>query len=138
MNKRAGAIPYYRENGKIYMLFFIPSDAAFGGTKYQISKGHLDEGETTTEAAVREAEEELGLKKSNIKTIKLGSIDEIEGMSKSYELYTYLIEVNNKNDFGPTTFETKETKWLTFEEFQKVGRGSHLGIVKSVYRNILK
>jgi hypothetical protein len=38
------------------MMFFIPSDPDFGGYKFQIAKGRVDQ-ESHQNAAIREAEE---------------------------------------------------------------------------------
>jgi 8-oxo-dGTP pyrophosphatase MutT (NUDIX family) len=40
------------------MMFFIPSDPDFGGYKFQIAKGRVDQ-ENHQNAAIREAEEEI-------------------------------------------------------------------------------
>jgi len=55
------------------MLFFIPSDPAYGGDKFQIVKGRVDNNEDIEVATIREASEELGLKKDNIKLLRLVS-----------------------------------------------------------------
>jgi 8-oxo-dGTP pyrophosphatase MutT (NUDIX family) len=54
------------------MMFFIPSDPDFGGYKFQIAKGRVDR-RITSNAAIREAEEEIGLDKENIKKVTLVS-----------------------------------------------------------------
>ena len=93
--KRAGSIPYFIENGEIKMLFFIPSNPAFGGDKYQISKGRIDAGESPEVAAVRECMEETGLPEENIKSVEFLSVEKIAGNDEYYyELFVYLI--NNK------------------------------------------
>jgi len=66
---RAGVIPYYIEDKDIKMMFFIPSDFRYGGDKYQIAKGRVDPWEDVETAAIREAFEELGLNKRNIKKL---------------------------------------------------------------------
>jgi 8-oxo-dGTP pyrophosphatase MutT (NUDIX family) len=54
------------------MMFFIPSDPDFGGYKFQIAKVELIR-RITSNAAIREAEEEIGLDKENIKKVTLVS-----------------------------------------------------------------
>ena len=121
---RPGVIPYYfDERGVLKMLFMRPSDPTYGGNQFQIAKGKIDDGETNEAAAFREGFEELGLLPENI-------------VSRKY-LGTYLnrtsifiCEINNPNKFGPHTYETGETKRLTYHQFESgYGRDIHIPIV---------
>lgn len=132
---RAGLVPYIiDEDGEIEMMFYIPSD---GGFKFQIAKGRVDYGESPQEAAIREAEEEIGLDRNNIKNIMLVSEKKLTG-SEGYEyiLHLYAVEVKNKKDFNQFEHETKETGWLTIGEYTRYGRGSQLKLVNKVYDRI--
>lgn len=120
---RAGVIPYYIKNKKVLMMFMKPGDPEFGGDVFQIAKGKYEEGESSRTAAFREGHEELGLKLENVALI--------------YELGTFLgyttiflAQVMDPDDFDDFHFETAETKWLTAEEFAKVGRDLHKPIVR--------
>lgn len=54
----AGVVVYYIENGKRhYLLLHYP------GGHYDFAKGHLEAGESEVQAAIRELEEETGIKK---------------------------------------------------------------------------
>jgi 8-oxo-dGTP pyrophosphatase MutT (NUDIX family) len=135
---RAGLVPYIiDEDGEIEMMFYIPSDVAYGGYKFQIAKGRVDYGESPQEAAIREAEEEIGLDRDNIKNIMLVSEKKLTG-SEGYEyiLHLYAVEVKNKKDFNQFEHETKETGWLTIGEYTRYGRGSQLKLVNKVYDRI--
>jgi 8-oxo-dGTP pyrophosphatase MutT (NUDIX family) len=126
---RAGLIPFVIENGELLMLMMQPSDADYGGDKFQIAKGKVEEGETSNQAAVREASEELGLVPSNLRNLEylgkfLGYTDIFYG------------EIEDKNNFGETTYETGATKWMTIEEFLSSGRGLHKPIIKAFQRAI--
>ena len=126
---KAGIIPTF--NGE--MMFMISSDGEFGGTDPMISKGHIDDGETPEEAAIREGGEELGLKRSNFASKpKLAWQDEIKGLTASYIMSIYTVEVKNKEDFGKFHYETAETVWMSKNQFAKTGRKSQRDIVNSI------
>lgn len=129
---RSGLIPYIIEGDKIEMLFMKPSDEKFGGNIWQIAKGKIDPGESSEEAAVREAKEELGLFNPNI-----------DGPTKFLGQFLgrtdmYVAKIKEKNMFGDYTDETGSTKWMTPEQFQKEGRDIHKPVIKAVTRYIIK
>lgn len=130
--RRAGFIPYYIEQGEIYFLLMKPSDNKYGGDKFQIAKGKIeDNGETSFEAAIREASEELGLKESNVMRSKyLGT----------FLGYTEIFfgKIRDKDDFTGTTYETGETTWMNLDEFIKNGRTIHIPIIRSFIRAATK
>jgi 8-oxo-dGTP pyrophosphatase MutT (NUDIX family) len=127
---RAGVIPYYiDENDQVLMLFMQPSDAEYGGKEFQIAKGKHDEGESAHTAAFREAHEELGLKKENV-----GLIYQL-GVFLGYTTI-FLAHVLSTDDFDEPHFETGDTKWMTAEEFAKVGRSLHKPIVREAIKFI--
>ena len=135
---RAGLIPYIKEDGLIKMLFFIPSDPAYGGDKFQIAKGRVDNNEDIEAASIREASEELGLKKDNIKLLSLVSKEVLSGMGNyKYDFYLYVAEVYNKDNFDAFSYETAQISWLTMEEYEHKGRRSQLEIVKKCYNKII-
>lgn len=134
---RAGLIPYCNDNGQIKMLFFIPSDPAYGGDQPQIAKGRVDVNEDIQQAALREASEELGLKSSNIINTQLVTKGLLSGMvTNNYEFHLFISEVNDMNDFDAYGYETLETKWLTIEEFKVQGRETQLDLVSKAYSKI--
>lgn len=127
---RAGVIPYIRlPEGEVKMLFMRPSDARYGGNQFQIAKGKVEPDEHFSDAAFREAFEELGLIPENI--IHQQYFGVVLGKT-----HLYLAEVRDANNFADTTFETAETKWLTLQEFEDCGRSLHKEIVRSVYKTI--
>lgn len=130
-NGKAGCIPYDHDGR---MLFMISSDADYGGPDPMIAKGHVDPGETYQQAGIREAEEELGLKTSNIVqgTIELGWKGELRGNLESYPFEVFMCNVDDVVDFNKPHYETKEVVWLTMEEFNKVGRKSQRHIVQAI------
>ena len=52
--------------------------------------------------------------------------------------YTITVRVKDPDMFGEPHFETKETKWMTPEEFNQVGRGLHRPVIKAAVRAIKK
>jgi 8-oxo-dGTP pyrophosphatase MutT (NUDIX family) len=112
----------------------IPSDPKFGGSKPSIAKGGIDKGEGVRTAAVREAEEELGLIQANIKPNTLEKMWEgrLTGNTENYKLTIYTCEVDDKDDFNKPHYETGSTHWLTAKEFAKVGRESQVHIVAEI------
>lgn len=126
---RAGLIPYVIEDNQIQMLFMRPSDPRFGTDALQIAKGKIDKGETPEHAAIREAQEELGLFKSNIDNVQL-----LGTFLKS--ITVYICHVKDKTLFGQPNFETESTEWLTIEQFYEQGRDLHRMIVEEAYQVI--
>jgi ADP-ribose pyrophosphatase YjhB (NUDIX family) len=125
--KRGGVIPYRKFNNEIKMLFMKPSNSKYGGEKYQIAKGHIDDSDVSIKhGAFREAKEELGLRKENVKNILF--IGEFLN-----NINIYICEVINLDDFLEYTDETDSIKWMTYKEFMNNGRTIHKEIIKTVY-----
>lgn len=131
---KAGVLPYIKTDQGLEFLFMIPSDPFYGGDKPQISKGHMDKGETPLESAIREGEEEIGLKKSNIKSYKKFK-SKIQGMQDSYIMYVYAIELKDKNNFGKVGRESTGRVWINEKDINQV-RKSQYNIVKH-FLNVL-
>lgn len=121
--RKAGFIPYtFNETiGKFKYLMMVSSNAAFGGSLPMISKGGQDPGETDEETALREAEEELGLVRSNV----LNCFDVGKYSSKNYKLVVFAGEIRDPHSFVETCYETAYTVWMTADEFLKFGRKDH-------------
>jgi 8-oxo-dGTP pyrophosphatase MutT (NUDIX family) len=138
--EKSGLIPYFvTPNGDIEMLFMVSSDSQYGGPDPMVSKGRVEHGENPAEGAIREAEEELGLKVSNLKGKPVEiSKQEMRGMTEDYTFYCYGVEVKSKEDFGKFHYETKSTHWMTNDEFQKVGRRNHRQYVQKLFDKIKK
>lgn len=122
---RAGLVPFYRDDdGQVHMMFMMPSEEKYGGMVFQIAKGRVDEGENPFQAAVREAEEELGMRSSSIKWIKKVGL-----FLNTHHIYVAELESMDAADFDKPCFETSQTAWLTEDEFFKDGRRLHFPIV---------
>lgn len=135
---KAGFIPYIFENNVLKLMFMISSDPEFGGAAPMIAKGHVEAGETPAVGGFREAEEELGLKRSNIAgKIKLGWSGTLTGNTDTYKFFVYFGRVKDKTDFNEPDAETERVVWLTPEEFEKEGRDTQRHIVKAIVKKIL-
>lgn len=133
---KAGFMPFVIENGVPLYLFMVSSDATFGGAKPQISKGHVDKGETPEQAGIREAEEELGLRRSNIGPVLKGWSGKQTGLTATYLMAIYAAQVKSKTAFDKPHYETERTVWLSAEEFKTQGRKEQAAIVAAVDRTV--
>lgn len=130
---RAGMIVYrINESNIVEMLFMRPSDPEYGTDTLQVPKGRVEDGETNLQAAVREAQEEVGLFKGSI----IKGPEELGNFLGRTEVF--VCKVKPDALFGEPDFETAETKWLTLEQFIDEGRTLHRPIVQAAYRKICK
>lgn len=120
---RAGMIPYLIENGEVVMKFMKPSDTMYGGDKFQLCKGVIEDNENVKEAALRESAEELGLRQDNILSVtELGNF-----LGRTT---VYVAKVKDRVSFDEPHFETADTAWLSCDEFLKIGRELHHEIIQ--------
>lgn len=130
---RAGVIPYImNENGDVEIMFMTPSDPKYGTDLPQIAKGKCEDGETDEEAGLREGNEELGLFKGNIS----GDVHNLGTFLGRTTIFVF--EIEDKGMFGDTCDETKETTWMTPDQFEDGGRDLHKPVVKAAVRYIVK
>jgi len=131
---RAGTVPYYIEDdGVIKFLFMTPieEDQRYSGSSFQIAKGKQEENEPLIETAMREAEEELGLRRNNILNFFkagtfLGRTD------------IYIAKIMDPEAFNTVTDETDEVMWLTLDEFLDIGRDIHKPVMEEIYNIIVE
>lgn len=97
-----------------------------------ISKGKIENGESKLEAAIREAEEELGLKRTNImaKTLEMIADERVVLHSGAYSLALYACEIEDRYDFGKWCDETEYITWMSLDEFKEHGRKDHVKYVE--------
>lgn len=130
---RAGLICYHigPPNDNIYMLFMRPANP-HGGHDFQCCKGKIEKGETSLQAAIREAKEEVGLFVPNM-------INEPQHLGNFLgRTEMYIVEIKDSTMFGDTCDETEETIWWTPDDFYEMGRTLHIPIVKAAERLIKK
>ena len=135
---RAGLIPFLRrEDGTLQYLMMVSSDPKFGGPRPMISKGKIEAGETPIEAAVREAEEELGFKIRNARGAPALLFDGRQELySGAYHLTVYGVEIQDRYDFDKWCDETEYTLWMSLEEFRAKGRRDHMKFVEALEERI--
>jgi 8-oxo-dGTP pyrophosphatase MutT (NUDIX family) len=132
---RAGIVPYMlSEDGTIEYLMMVSSDPKFGGPRPMISKGKIERGEGVLDAALREGEEELGLKRRNIRK---GSIRDLADErvvlhSGTYDLTLFSCEIIDRYDFNKWCDETEYVIWMTLEDFRDEGRRDHVKYVEAL------
>ena len=128
---RAGLICYHIDNDdNLSMIFMRPSNPKWGTDTFQIAKGKIEENETAKQAAIREAQEEVGLKPENI----IGEVIEIGVFLGRTTMF--IAQVKNQYDFNETCDETGETKWMSVEDFIQTGRGLHKPVVRYAVKQI--
>lgn len=127
---RAGLLPYRRDDdGVVRFLLMKPADSRFGGEQFQMAKGKVELGESPLQAALREAQEELGLVPANLRTVEF--LGDYLGRTA-----VYMGQVLDPDNFNDPHFETAETVWMSVPDFQTVGRSLHLPILQDALRSI--
>lgn len=131
---RAGLIPYMRAaNGELQYLMMISSNSKFGGPRPMLSKGKIEPDEDELECALREAEEELGLLRSNLRTAPfLVASERVALRSGAYHLTVFAAPIIDRHDFGKWCDETEYVEWHTLESFKEHGRRDHVRYVEEL------
>lgn len=134
---RAGLIPFLRDGDTLRYLLMVSSDPKFGGPRPMISKGKIEEGETALSCAVREAEEELGLKQRNMRGEILKLFEgRIELFSGAYDLTVFGVEIQDRYDFDKWCDETAYTEWHTLEEARVQARRDHVRFLEELEEKV--
>jgi 8-oxo-dGTP pyrophosphatase MutT (NUDIX family) len=114
---RAGIYPVFiDQNGQMWVCLMIPSDPAYGGPQPQMGKGRVDDGQTNEEAAVREGEEELGLRRDNMGKVELITRQTIAGLQTSYDIYVYSTIVEDPKAFDEPHYESSWAGFLEIDD----------------------
>lgn len=127
---RAGLIPLFINPDNIEdskMMFMIPSNDRFGGDNPQMAKGQIESDESPKEAAIREAQEELGLRLSSI----IDVVDCGTWLGRT-SVFVAIVNTDDPNDYDKPHFETRETMWLTRDQFNEVGRDIHVPVINDI------
>lgn len=133
---RVGAVPYIIKEGELWFYFMVPSDPNFGGTKPQIAKG-IYEGEDSLQAeALREAEEELGLKPSNIRHSFHVFTAKNDTRKGENQFHVWAVDIIDMNNFKRPHWETGETHWVRESELKTRLRRDHLIPMYNLIRKV--
>jgi 8-oxo-dGTP pyrophosphatase MutT (NUDIX family) len=109
----AGGVVFKKEKGKTKWLIIQPK----GTDRWQLPKGQIDEGESSRKAAVREVEEEGGVKTRLIKKLGDTRYFYILHGEKIFKTVTfYLMEYQGSSKKGPDKKEIDKVTFVPFEE----------------------
>ncbi len=111
--KLAGAVVYRREGEDVFFAFVHD---VFG--YWTLSKGHIEEGETAEEAAIREIREEIGLNikiEGKLETNSYVASDPEKGKIKKIVTY-FLASTEDKDLKLKETGGLDDTRWFKMEE----------------------
>lgn len=118
----AGGVVYKKENDKILWLIIQPSAAGQTWRKgrWQLPKGWIDEDETGQQAAIREVEEEGGVKAEIIDKIDRINIffydENKQKVVKNIVFFLMKYKGGSEKDHGR---ETEEAVWLPYKKAYK-------------------
>jgi 8-oxo-dGTP pyrophosphatase MutT (NUDIX family) len=129
-----GVIPVYKESDGNLLFCLVQDKKGFWG----FPKGHRDEGESDENTAVRELEEETGIKAVQLDTSKKFSERyPYERKGKQYDkTVTYYVGfVENINNKTPEEFkkEIPQMRWMAYEEALKVIRQQTRPLLEEAY-----
>lgn len=138
MKWKAGGFPFFRDEAqKIWVCLFKSNDANYGGSAYQMPKGHPDKGESPGEAAAREAMEETGIPE-RVLSKNRRKVDKFvfKGEISTYLQYVYVFPLDTK--FPATTNNEGMGKWVNYEYALTVIRKDQRGFLKKAREEFIK
>ncbi len=109
-----GVVVICRKENKMFAGHHIKSDSWMG------AGGHMDAGESPLQTALRECEEEIGLKTSDATLFDLTHFEGVnrKGCDQHFDFF-YKIELGSTPNFKFDPKEFHEGGWLTFDEVLK-------------------
>lgn len=121
----SGGFIFYKkpQNSELYVLLIKNKKG-----EWWIPKGHIEEGENQVSAAFREIEEEVGLKKEQIKYIDLChlykfSFTDGQGFLNTKEIYMNVFEATGVHDLTMEqndTTDIRDVAWFPYEKGLKM------------------
>ena len=128
---KAGTILVNLENKKIGLIYRKDKIG------YEFPKGHLEEGETLEECAIRETEEETGRKNHILE--ELETVNYVTSKGEDVELHFYIAIDDGKTDKNIVEEDKEENIWveiaevenkLTFNNLKRVWNNSKEKVIK--------
>ena len=128
---KAGTILVNLENKKIGLIYRKDKIG------YEFPKGHLEEGETLEECAIRETEEETGRKNHILE--ELETVNYVTSKGEYVELHFYIAIDDGKTDKNIVEEDKEENIWveidevenkLTFNNLKRVWNNSKEKVIK--------
>ena len=87
-----------------------------GKQSWRLTKGHIDPGESSLQAAEREVEEEGGVEVEVLGKIGQDNYFFILSKERIYKIVTYFLMRYLQKAKGPISWETEEIAWIPFGE----------------------
>ena len=112
LRHRAAHVLVFNSNGKVFLQLRSMSKDNNPGVWDSSCSGHVDAGETYTEAAVRELMEEIGL------TVKspLEPLFKINACEETDQEFVWVYRTQSEGPFALNTDEIDEGRWLTQDD----------------------
>lgn len=117
MEFSAGGLVFRKINEKIEFALILDLNE-----EWTIPKGHIEKGEEPEQAALRETEEEIGLKDLEIKDM----LEKIDYWFKFNDVlihkfvYFYLMEASGDTNLVPQLSEIKDAQWFSPEKAYEI------------------
>lgn len=111
----AGGVVWKKENGKDYFLITRPK----GTDRWQLPKGNIEEGESSESAALREVEEEGGVKVKIIGKIGIQKLFFYWNKERIFKTVTYFLMEYLFDSKDGHDHEVDEVAFLPFDEAHK-------------------
>lgn len=143
MRYSAGIIPFRINNNTNELEFFVGKPGGFGWENknfWMFMKGHVEDGETWVNTALREFKEETGLKLEDCdenNLIPLGT--SLQNQNKTVIAYAlHYPNINPEKCFSNViedgvTPEICEYKWISYDDIQDITHKTHLTFYKQIY-----
>ena len=107
---KAGTILVNLENKKIGLIYRKDKIG------YEFPKGHLEEGETLEECAIRETEEETGRKNHIVE--ELETVNYVTSKGEDVELHFYIAIDDGETDKNIVEEDKEENIWVELDEVE--------------------
>ena len=108
----AGGVVYRDDQPSREWLLIRPT----GKQSWRLTKGHIDPGESSLQAAEREVEEEGGVEVEVLGKIGQDNYFFILSKERIYKIVTYFLMRYLQKAKGPISWETEEIAWIPFGE----------------------